>query len=100
MILQTNNKVELTKIHYYGRNVDTINTISRQIYNKQNNIIIKNNIFGHRWILKVNEPPNQKKSNKIKLVLYIFVFCCIVIAICFGIYFTLGKYLRKYLVIL
>lgn len=90
-------KVELTKVHYYdsdklNRNVE-ITTISRQLtINTDRNPIIKKNIFGHRWVLKINDNKNVKnKRCNFKVILYVFVFFCLILAVAFGIYFTLGK---------
>lgn len=98
MILQNCN-VELTKVHYYdinhtGRNLQ-ISTISRsespfQKTYKQNTVI-KKNIFGHKWVLKINENNENLKKSKVKLIVYVLVFVCIIVAVCFGVFFTIGK---------
>lgn len=91
--------VQLTKIHYYdskrlNRHIE-IATISRKVHQNcfRDNPIVKKNIFGHRWILKVNESVSEESKRKIdaKLVLYILVFASISVAVCSGIYFSLGK---------
>lgn len=89
-------KIELTKVHYYDndkleRNIE-ISTISRNVNTIHDKPIIKKNIFGHRWVLKINENENYHKHKcNIKVILYILVFCCIIIAIGFGVYLSFGK---------
>lgn len=106
-------KVELTKVHYYYYNDDKLDdnrrdeiiTISRHIVNNNFNYkpIIKKNIFGHRWVLKINEVNNDVSKTKttstttstkkcnFKFIVYVSVFFCLILAIAFGIYFTLGN---------
>ncbi|CAG9772742.1 unnamed protein product [Ceutorhynchus assimilis] len=95
MILQPCN-VELTKVHYYDRNKRSqnmsVSTISREMYQNSfnKNMIIKKNIFGHRWVLKINEQidPEPKKKNQF-LFVYILVFISLILAVSFGIIFSL-----------
>lgn len=98
MILQPSN-VELTKIHYYEKNLcgEKIPTISQEIEDKNldRNVIIKKNIFGHKWVLKVNENDDEVKKSKLKLVLYIWVFLSITTAFGFGIFFALNNTIFK-----
>ncbi|KAK9745300.1 Low-density lipoprotein receptor domain class A [Popillia japonica] len=92
--------VQLTKVHFYDparcdRNLE-IATISRDIFRCElaKNPIIKRNIFGHKWVLKINENQDGEKHKcTAKIIVYIWVFCCIIVAIAFGIYFTIeSKY--------
>ncbi|KAL1502556.1 hypothetical protein ABEB36_007681 [Hypothenemus hampei] len=98
MILQPCN-VELTKIHYYdqskrSRNM-SVSTISREVYQNgfNKNMLIKKNVFGRKWVLKINEQMDEepKKLHKSKLIIFICVslFVCIILALCFGIIFSL-----------
>lgn len=97
MILQPCN-VELTKIHYYDKNITERNTviptISREIDNNNfnSNIIIKRNVFGQRWVLKINETRNNKPKPRYRVVVYVLVVCSLIIAVCFGIFFSIGMY--------
>ncbi|XP_060532792.1 low-density lipoprotein receptor-related protein 5-like isoform X2 [Cylas formicarius] len=102
MILQPCN-VELTKVHYYdtskrNQNV-SISTISREIAQNgfNRNVLIKKNIFGHRWVLRINELDDRlkKKPPGRKRTLYVVVFCFIVVAISSGIFFSLDRYIFK-----
>ncbi|XP_018572381.1 low-density lipoprotein receptor-related protein 2-like [Anoplophora glabripennis] len=97
MILQPCN-VELTKIHYYDRSKResnlAISTISREVCqnNFNRNVIIKKNVFGHRWVLRINDGEGvHKKRKKLRVVVYILVFCSIVVAVCFGVFFSIYK---------
>lgn len=95
MILQPCS-VELTKIHYYDKNKTERNwaipTISREIENSYNsNILIKKNVFGQRWVLKINENSNIKKKSKVRVVTYVIVVCSLIIAVGFGLYFSIGE---------
>ncbi|KAJ8956295.1 hypothetical protein NQ318_015031 [Aromia moschata] len=91
--------VELTKVHYYDKRKDVgrpgIYSISREVHQNDfnRNVIIKRNIFGHRWVLKINEDAGEakKKKARAKLVVYVLVSCSIVIAVCFGILFSVDK---------
>ncbi|XP_074029553.1 uncharacterized protein isoform X2 [Leptinotarsa decemlineata] len=100
MILQPSN-VELTKVHYYGKNGNDrnlrISTISREVYeNSYNrNVIIKRNIFGQRWVLRINERDDLKKTHKYRIALYVLVFCSILLAVASGIFFSLDKLIFK-----
>lgn len=86
---------ELQRIYYYEKEKKVeenwvIPTISSQIDNK--NIIIKKNIFGHRWVLKINENNKPKKSKpKLRVVIYVFVVCSLLTAVCFGLFASIGK---------
>lgn len=90
--------VELTRVHFfdpnrYERNIE-IPTISREVFQNSfnTNTIIKKNIFGHKWVLKINENQDDEKEKcSGKVIVYIWVFCCIIVAISFGIYFSVGK---------
>ncbi|KAI4454818.1 ldl receptor-like superfamily [Holotrichia oblita] len=92
--------VQLTKVHFYDPTRCEMNleipTISRDIFrcDLEKNPIIKRNIFGHKWVLKINENQNsEKKKCSGKVIVYIWVFCCIVVAIAFGIYLSIeSKY--------
>lgn len=94
--------VELTKVHYFEparhhRNVEMIPTISEEVYQNtfNKNLIIKKNIFGHKWVLKVNElNGNVKKKRSLRCLLYCVVFLCILLAVLSGVFFTfeLGKF--------
>lgn len=94
MILQPCS-VELKRIYYYEKEKNleenwVIPTISSQVDNK--NVIIKRNIFGHRWVLKINDNSPPKKSKpKLRVVLYVLVICSLIIAVCFGIIASIGK---------
>lgn len=97
MILQPCN-VELTKIHYYDHtkreNNLAISTISREVCqnNFNRNVIIKRNVFGHRWVLRINDGERGgKKKKRLRVVVYILVFCSIIVAVCFGIFFSVCK---------
>lgn len=96
MILQPCS-VELTKIHYYDKNKTERNcpipTISREIDNNHfnSNIIIKKNIFGQRWVLKINESGNIKKKSKVRVIIYVLVICSLITAVSFGILLSIGK---------
>lgn len=94
--------VELTKVHYYEKDREGVNapipTISRAMFESAilNEKIIKKNIFGHKWVLKINESERVKKRPRWKVVVYVLVLSCIVIAVCFGIYFSIGKEVKSY----
>ncbi|KAG5895356.1 hypothetical protein JTB14_003153 [Gonioctena quinquepunctata] len=99
MILQPCN-VELTKIHYYDKSRKEMNlkisTISQEVfensYNK--NVIIKRNVIGHRWVLRINEQNEDfEKKSKLRIVLYVLVFCSIVVAVVFGIFLSVDTLL-------
>ncbi|XP_030755189.1 low-density lipoprotein receptor-related protein-like [Sitophilus oryzae] len=95
MILQPSN-VELTKVYWYDKNKRaqnmSVSTISREVYQNSfnKNAIIKKNIFGQRWVLKINEVEvlKKKESVKWKTYAYIFVFCSLVLAVGCGIFFS------------
>lgn len=99
MILQPS-AVELTKVRYYdghrGHRRDqapaTVPTISRGTATRD--AIIKRNVFGHRWVLRINEHEPESKledTKSLRVVVYVLVFCCIVVAVCFGFYFSFGE---------
>ncbi|RZC35245.1 low-density lipoprotein receptor-related protein 6 [Asbolus verrucosus] len=95
MILQPTT-VELTKIQYYdSKNAEplVIPTISREIFDNHvnSNVIIKKNIFGHRWVLKINEIGGGGDKFHWRLIVYVLVFSCIIIAVAFGLYLTFDK---------
>ncbi|KAK4877816.1 hypothetical protein RN001_010322 [Aquatica leii] len=60
------------------------------------NSIIKRNIFGHKWILKVNETEDINKTSKIKIAAYSLVFTSILIAVCFGIFVSIDLKLFQF----
>lgn len=99
--------VQLTRVHFYDpsrneRNVE-IPSVSREVfrYDLDKNRVIKKNIFGHKWVLKINENQDVKKKKcSGKVIVYVWVFCCIIIAICFGIYFSIGKCYLIFLIII
>lgn len=102
MIYSNYNPVELTKVHYYnasrrGRNAQIFTISGNADHNLKvtKKCVIKKNIFGHKWVLKVNEIENLKKS-RTKHVLYILVFVCIIVAVSFGVIFSIGKFLNKF----
>ncbi|GJQ85399.1 hypothetical protein Trydic_g10173 [Trypoxylus dichotomus] len=88
--------VQLTKVHFYDparseRNIE-LPSISREVfhYNLNRSPLIKRNIFSHKWVLKINENQEDEKERfRGKVLVYIWVFCCIIVAIGFGIYFTI-----------
>ncbi|XP_017786700.1 PREDICTED: low-density lipoprotein receptor-related protein 1B-like [Nicrophorus vespilloides] len=98
MIPNTSN-VELTKVHYYEsfrrcRNLE-LATISREVFDNQTNSIIKRSIFGHRWVLQINEVDATKDSKWKRYCLYVFVFICVLLAIVFGVYITITEFLQR-----
>ncbi|KAF5291761.1 hypothetical protein FQA39_LY14249 [Lamprigera yunnana] len=89
MILHNCN-VELTKVHY--RDDDRgISIISRSdpLFVPPKNTLIKKNIFGHTWILKINESDDDFKKSKTKIVAYTLIFGSIVTVVFFGIFFSI-----------
>lgn len=90
--------IELTKVHYYdsgkfSRNAE-ISTVSREVSGRHlhRHPIIQKNIFGHRWVLKINDSKRDDKHKcNVKVILYVLVFLSIILAIGFGIYFSLGE---------
>lgn len=90
--------VQLTRVHYYDEatsrgNVE-IPTVSRQVHRNiaDEGVVIKRNVFGHKWVLRINPPDEpRKKKCSAKVLVYLWVLCCIVTAVCFGLYFTIGK---------
>lgn len=96
MILQPVN-VQLTKVHYYDK-FKGIKTVSREVFENEfnRNVVIKSNIFGHKWVLKVNEQESCKKKSRLKLVVYVLVCCCIIIAVSFGVFLSIGKYPHQF----
>ncbi|CAG9815028.1 unnamed protein product [Phaedon cochleariae] len=97
MILSPTN-IELTKIHYYDEKIrrqqENLKFSSREHtqneFNK--NVIIKRNVFGRRWVLKINETDRQdEKEKKTKVVVYVLVFCSIIVAVGFGIFLSFDK---------
>lgn len=92
MILQPCS-AELTRIHYYDRNKSernwAITPISRQIDN--NNVVIKKNVFGQHWVLKISENRDIKKKSKARVVIYVLVICSLICAVFCGILFSVGK---------
>ncbi|XP_050312329.1 uncharacterized protein LOC126747627 [Anthonomus grandis grandis] len=105
MILQPCN-VELTKVHYYDQTKRShnmgISTISREMHENDfnKNMMIKKNIFGHRWVLKINEQQNNDLKSKIQrkyLTLYIIVVFCIIVAVSFGIIFSIDHDIFKHI---
>ncbi|XP_066260386.1 LDL receptor repeat-containing protein egg-2-like [Euwallacea similis] len=99
MILQPNN-VELTKVHYYDKtrwsqNM-SVSTISREVHqnNYNKNILVKNNVFGHKWVLRINqgasnEDPKRGKRRKVLVFLCVSVFLSIIIALFLGVVLSL-----------
>ncbi|XP_044764565.1 vitellogenin receptor-like [Coccinella septempunctata] len=88
--------VELTKVHYFEpakhhRNVE-ISSISREVFQNtfNKNLIIKKNVFGHKWVLKINELDGDslKKRKSVRCLLYCVVFSCILFAVLSGLFFT------------
>ncbi|XP_048521637.1 low-density lipoprotein receptor-related protein 1 isoform X2 [Dendroctonus ponderosae] len=73
----------------------SVSTISREMYQNgfNKNVMIKRDMFGHKWILKINEQKSQdpKKKNRLKLMLliYVSVFFSTILALCCGIIFSL-----------
>lgn len=88
--------VELRKVSYYDAGRPSISTISREMFEHDaaRDAIIKKNVFGHRWVLKINEveAPAKNERRRLRVVVYLVVFCCIVAVVLFGMYFTLGKW--------
>ncbi|KAL3270992.1 hypothetical protein HHI36_021495 [Cryptolaemus montrouzieri] len=89
--------VELTKVHYFEpnkhhRNV-SIPTVSQEVFENtfNRNVIIKKNIFGHKWVLKINELENGniKKKKSVKCWIYSAVFLCILVAVASSLFYTL-----------
>ncbi|XP_063925020.1 very low-density lipoprotein receptor-like [Zophobas morio] len=89
MILQPTT-VELTKIHFYNREIPTI---SREIFDNQinNTVVIKKNLFRHKWVLKINEIGGGREKFQWRLVVYVLGLSCLVVAVVFGLYFTFGR---------
>lgn len=98
MILQPTT-VQLTKIRFFDeKNQNFIPSISRQVFDKTSfngNIIKKNNIFGHRWVLKINEIGAENERNGKKLFIYILLFSGIIIALTAGLHFLFGNLSMK-----
>lgn len=91
--------VELTKVHYYSGDRELpVYSISGRLGSDraQKSLIIKKNIFGHKWVLKINEDlegevKKKKKKRGIRFALYSAVTFCILVALIFGLYFAFGK---------
>ncbi|KAK9887585.1 hypothetical protein WA026_023470 [Henosepilachna vigintioctopunctata] len=88
--------VELTKVHYFEptkqhRNV-AIHTISQEVFDNtfNKNVIIKKNIFGHKWVLKINEVDigTAKKKYSSRFWVYSAVFACILVTVMGSLFFT------------
>ncbi|XP_045469278.1 sortilin-related receptor-like [Harmonia axyridis] len=88
--------VELTKVHYFDasrhhRNIE-VPTVSREVFQNtfNRNLIIKKNVFGHKWVLKINEHDEGdiKKSRTVKCLVYCIVFSSILLAIASGAFFA------------
>ncbi|XP_018323596.1 vitellogenin receptor-like [Agrilus planipennis] len=101
MVVKSSTNVQLTKVYYYDRNNRHRNmeifTLTREtLENKINkDKIIKKNIFGHRWILKINEVEGIKRQSSGKLVVYLLVAFSLIIAVVFGIvFFVDAKYFK------
>lgn len=93
--------VELTGVRHNclddaGARVPTVSSgrmFEDEPYGGGRDQIIKSNVFGHRWVLRINENERQaiKRRSRWKMMLYALVFCCILLALCFGIFFSVGK---------
>ncbi|XP_076256761.1 uncharacterized protein LOC143194081 [Rhynchophorus ferrugineus] len=102
MILQPCN-VELTKVYYYDINKRSqnvsISTVSGKKFENSINeySIIKNNIFGQRWLLKINEFEDIRKESifNLKICAYAFVFFTLLLAIGFGIFYSFDNNIFK-----
>ncbi|XP_057656222.1 low-density lipoprotein receptor-related protein-like [Diorhabda carinulata] len=100
MILQPSN-VELTKIHYYEKNNQNISsyTISKKVDDRNfgnKKVIIKKNVFGHRWVLQINDDDVRiKRNSKVKVLVYMLVFLSILLVVGFGIFLTLDNTVFK-----
>lgn len=106
-VMQRSTAVELTKVRYYDGHKNheddlQVPPITRHTYQDANReAIIKRNVFGHRWVLKINDEEQEDDRNthqskianprNLKVVVYVLVFCCIIVAVCFGFYFSLGE---------
>ncbi|XP_031331734.1 atrial natriuretic peptide-converting enzyme-like isoform X2 [Photinus pyralis] len=90
----SNSNVELTKVHFCdigeGGRRTQISIISKDEpdFRVPQHSLIKKNIFGHRWVLTINEAGNKKSKHRLRIV-YILVFICIIIAVSFGIFFSI-----------
>lgn len=94
MILQPTT-VQLTKIRFLDeKKQNFIPSISRQVFDKtsfNSNIIKKKNIFGHKWVLKINEISTENQKNGNRFLIYILLFSGIIIALTAGLHFLFGK---------
>ncbi|XP_044260962.1 LDL receptor repeat-containing protein egg-1-like isoform X2 [Tribolium madens] len=86
MILHPNT-VQLTKIHYYNGEIPTI---SREIFDNcvNSRVKITKNLFRHRCVLKINEIGGGGEKFQWRLVVYVIVFICLMVALISALFFT------------
>lgn len=87
--------VQLTKIYYYGANNRfEVPTVSRQV-SLGNCGIVKKNIFGGKWVLRINEPEGGEKKESLGILvtgLFVVILCLILVGLAvLAVLFSKGK---------